>query len=56
MHKCPRQEPRSWNPDDEFKVECPDCSQNIDFFKDEEKRKCRNCGQTVTNPRLRDAG
>ena len=55
MHKCPKQEQRSWTPDDEFEVECPGCSRRIEFFKDEEKRKCRKCGRMVTNPRLQNA-
>ncbi|MHC4325512.1 MAG: hypothetical protein ACYSUX_14700 [Planctomycetota bacterium] len=56
MHKCPRQENRDWSPDEEFEVECPGCGRSMEFFKDEEKRKCRNCGQMVTNPKLQDAG
>jgi len=56
MHKCPRQENRDWSPNEELEVECPDCGQSLEFFKDEEKRKCRNCGRMVTNPRLQDAG
>jgi ribosomal protein S27E len=54
MHKCPREEHRDWSPDEEFEVKCPGCGRNIDFFKDEEKRKCHNCGRMVTNPRLQD--
>ena len=56
MHKCPRQEQRLWNPNDEFEIECQGCGLSIEFFKDEEKRKCRKCGRMVTNPRHQDAG
>ena len=56
MHKCPRQEQRSWSPDDEIEVECPGCGLSLEFFQDEEKRKCRNCGQMVINPGNQDAG
>ncbi len=55
MHKCPRQEQRLWTPDDEFEVKCPGCGRSIEFFKDEEKRKCRKCGLTVINPRNQNA-
>ena len=51
MHKCPRQEHRSWDADDFIEVECPGCGQAIEFFKDEESRKCRKCGQKVINPK-----
>jgi ribosomal protein S27E len=54
MHKCPRQEKRAWTPDDELEVECPGCDQSLEFFQDEQKRKCRNCGQMVINPKAQD--
>ncbi|MHC4203601.1 MAG: hypothetical protein ACYSTT_03050 [Planctomycetota bacterium] len=54
MHKCPRQENRDWSPEEEFEVECPGCGQSMEFFKDEEKRKCRKCGQMVKNPQHQD--
>ena len=50
MHKCPRQEQRDWTPNDMVEVQCPSCGRNLEFFKDEESRKCRACGQKVTNP------
>ena len=55
MHKCPRQEHRDWSPDEEFEVECSGCGQGMEIFKDEEKRKCRNCGRMVLNPKTQDA-
>ncbi len=56
MHKCPRQEQRSRSPDNEFEIECPGCGQSLEFFQDEQKRKCRNCGQMVMNPKAQNAG
>ena len=52
MLRCPGQDQRFWKPGDIFEVKCPDCSQLVEFFKDEPKLKCRNCGQTVPNPKI----
>lgn len=51
MHKCPKQENRSWETDDVCDIQCPGCGQTVEFFKEEEKRKCRKCGQVITNPK-----
>ena len=47
MHKCPRQEQRAWTPDDTVEVKCSGCGQTMEFFKDEESRKCHKCGQSL---------
>lgn len=52
MIKCPGQDQRFWKPDDIFEVKCPQCDRMIEFFKDEPKIKCRNCGQLVVNPKI----
>ena len=52
MIKCPGQDQRFWKPEDIFEVPCTGCGQPIEFFKDEPKLKCRNCGQIVTNPKI----
>jgi len=52
MVRCPGQDQRFWKPEDIFEVKCPGCSNSIEFFKDEPKLKCRNCGQMVTNPKI----
>jgi hypothetical protein len=52
MLRCPGQDQRFWKPGDIFEVECPGCGRTIEFFKDEPKLKCRNCGQMVINPKL----
>ncbi|MFC1637057.1 hypothetical protein ACFL5Z_19730 [Planctomycetota bacterium] len=54
MNKCPRQEHRSWGVDDCIEVECSGCGQKMELFKDEESRKCRQCGQKVINPKKRE--
>jgi putative nucleotidyltransferase with HDIG domain len=52
MFRCPGQDQRFWKPDDIFEVHCPDCGQPVEFFKDELKLKCRNCGRMVVNPKI----
>ncbi len=54
MHKCPRQEQRAWTPDDTVEVKCSGCGQTMEFFKDEQSRKCRQCGQKVVNPERKE--
>ncbi len=52
MVRCPGQDQRFWKPEDIFEVKCPGCERPIEFFKDEPKLKCRNCGQVVVNPKI----
>ena len=52
MLRCPGQDSRFWKPDDIFDVKCPNCSRPIEFFKDEPKINCKNCGQMVPNPKI----
>ena len=49
---CPGQDRRFWTHDDIRDVECPVCGREIEFFKDDGKRKCPDCGTVVTNPRV----
>jgi putative nucleotidyltransferase with HDIG domain len=52
MVRCPGQDQRFWKPEDIFDVKCSGCGKPIEFFKDEPKLKCRNCGQMVVNPKI----
>src|SRR4030065_972405 len=52
MFRCPGQDQRFWKPEDIFEMQCPDCGQLVEFFKDEPKLKCRNCGHIVVNPKI----
>ena len=52
MVRCPGQDQRFWKPEDIFEVQCPGCGGAVEFFKDEPKLKCRNCGQMVVNPKI----
>ncbi len=49
---CPGQDTRYWKPGDIFEVPCPHCGHAVEFFKDESTRRCRNCKELVTNPRM----
>ncbi|MEW6350202.1 MAG: HD domain-containing protein [Thermodesulfobacteriota bacterium] len=50
--KCPGQDPRYWKFDAIFDSKCPHCGAAVEFFKDETRRKCHNCGEKVLNPRM----
>ena len=52
MFRCPGQDQRFWKPQDIFEADCPQCGKAVEFFKDEPKLKCRNCGHAVVNPRI----
>jgi putative nucleotidyltransferase with HDIG domain len=52
MVRCPGQDQRFWKPEDIFEVKCPGCGGSVEFFKDEPKLKCRDCGRLVANPRI----
>ena len=50
--KCPGQNPQYWKPEDAVEVQCPQCKEIVEFFKDEPKRKCYNCKHEVINPKV----
>lgn len=52
MHRCPGQDIQFWKLKDIFEVQCPYCSQKIEFWKDDPFRSCPGCGERVSNPRI----
>jgi len=50
--KCPGQDTRHWKPDDIFTMECPKCGAEIEFFKDDTRRRCAWCGHLFYNPKI----
>ena len=50
--KCPGQDTRFWKPDDIFTAECPKCGADIEFFKDDARRRCAWCGHMFYNPKI----
>lgn len=52
MIKCPGSDQRFWGPEDIAEVNCPICSAQIEFWKDEPRIKCPKCKNLVANPKL----
>jgi len=52
MLRCPGQDRRFWRPIDIFEMSCPYCGQKIEFWKDDPRRECLNCGKVVRNPQM----
>jgi putative nucleotidyltransferase with HDIG domain len=50
--RCPGQDTRFWKEDTIFEVECPECGDKIEFFKDEATRRCGKCGSKMVNPKM----
>ena len=50
--KCPGQDTRYWTPGDIFTAECPKCGAEIEFFKDDTRRRCAWCGHLFYNPKI----
>ena len=49
---CPGQDTRFWRPGDIFEVACAGCGAQVEFWKDEGRRKCPKCGSRIQNPKL----
>jgi hypothetical protein len=50
--KCPGQDTRFWKPGDIFVAQCPKCGAEIEFFKDDTRRRCAWCGHLFYNPKI----
>lgn len=50
--QCPGQDSRYWDGEAIFESHCPKCGTVIEFFKDDSKRRCRQCGHELLNPRI----
>jgi hypothetical protein len=50
--KCPGQDSRYWKPGSIFEANCPQCGQELEFFKDDTTRRCKNCGHRILNPKM----
>ena len=48
--KCPGQDSRYWNEDAIFEASCPECGDDVEFFKDDSSRRCKKCGFKFLNP------
>jgi hypothetical protein len=50
--KCPGQDSRYWKEGAIFEAKCPKCGHEVEFFKDEPTRTCKQCGHRFLNPKL----
>lgn len=50
--KCPGQDTQYWTAGAIFEVNCPECNQRVEFFKDDTMRKCSGCGHRFVNPEM----
>lgn len=50
--QCPGQDSRYWDGAAVFEADCPKCGAAIEFFKDDNSRKCGSCGHKALNPRI----
>lgn len=50
--KCPGQDTQYWKPGAIYEARCPECGEEVEFFKDDPSRKCPNCGHRFLNPAL----
>ena len=48
--KCPGQDSRYWKPGAIFEAKCPKCGNEVEFFKDDTTRICKECGHRFLNP------
>ncbi len=49
---CPGQDTLFWGADSVFEIACGQCGRQVEFFKDDARRKCPGCGSVVRNPKL----
>jgi putative nucleotidyltransferase with HDIG domain len=50
--QCPGQDSRFWGTDAIFDMACPQCGEEVEFFKDEPTRTCKQCGLKIVNPKM----
>ncbi|MBU2497794.1 MAG: HD domain-containing protein [Proteobacteria bacterium] len=50
--KCPGQDSRYWKPGAIFEAKCPKCGSEVEFFKDDPTRRCKQCGHRFLNPSM----
>jgi Zn ribbon nucleic-acid-binding protein len=50
--KCPGQDTRYWKEGDIYLIKCPNCGHEIEFFKDDQTRICKECNHKFYNPQM----
>jgi len=46
---CGAGDTRKWGPNSIYNIECGNCGTPVEFFRDEKKHSCSNCGEVVLN-------
>lgn len=41
-----------WNNEAIFEVKCPNCGNQVEFYKDDTNRRCHHCGNRFVNPKM----
>ena len=52
VDRCPGQDTQFWDPGDIYSIDCPKCGKPVEFFKDDIRRRCKECGHLFLNPKL----
>ena len=50
--RCPGQDQRFWKPEDIYDVVCPNCGNEIEFWKDDPYHTCSKCKKIIRNPKI----
>ena len=50
--QCPGQDNRYWSGEAVYELPCPHCGNELEFFKDDSQRTCKQCGHKVLNPKI----
>lgn len=50
--KCPGQDMQYWTAEAIYEVECPQCKNAVEFYKDDTTRSCNHCGHRFVNPKM----
>lgn len=50
--RCPGQNTMFWKPTDIYDLTCPECGSQVEFWKDDARRRCPECDHQFYNPKL----
>jgi len=54
---CGTSNTQKWGPDSIYNIACKKCGTEVEFFKDEKKHKCPECGEIIFNEQIeQDSG
>lgn len=49
--KCPGQDTQFWDKNSIYEEKCPQCETIVEFFKDDNGRRCSKCKTMIRNPK-----